>query len=126
MRVLYEVLDQHSARGEHLLGAAALRFVPSTRATLGMNIKPLNAYLELPSIRNEGTLAIYDTLFDELERQGIAYTCHWGQQHGMDEARLRAWFGARVDRWKAARDALIGEDGKKVFSAKILEEVGLS
>ena len=53
----------------------------------------------------------------------------WNARVGIvliDEARLRAWFGARVDRWKAARDALIGEDGKKVFSAKILEEVGLS
>ena len=125
MSCLYRVLDHHAARGEHMLGAIALRFVPASDATLAMNVCAMNAYLELPSVRNEGTLRIYDTLFDELEAAGIPYTCHWGQQHGMNPTRLRRWFGDRVDAWKAARDTLLDATGCRVFSAPILAEVGL-
>jgi hypothetical protein len=125
MRCLYRVLDRHSARGEHLLGAIALRFVPGSDATLAMNTRPMNAYVELPSVRNEGTLAIFRSLFDEIEAEGLPYTCHWGQLHGMNPQRLRTWFGDRVDRWKQARDELLDADGKAVFSAPILAEVGL-
>lgn len=125
IRCLYDVLDQHAARGEHLLGAIALRFVPRSPATLAMNIRPMNAYVELPSVRNEGTLAIFATLFDRLEAEGIPYTCHWGQQHGMNPTRLRTWFGHRVDAWRIARDDLLDTTGKAVFGAPILAEVGL-
>ena len=86
----------------------------------------MNAFIELPSIRNDEVLHIYRLWWDSLAREGLTFTCHWGQLHGMNPERVRKYFGERVDRWKAARDRLLfGDDARRVFSSRILAEVGL-
>jgi hypothetical protein len=90
-----------------------------------MNIHAMNCYIELPSVRTNGTLAVYRGIWDALEAAKIPYTCHWGQLHGMTPARARTYFGARLDAWTSARDTLLGATGKAVFSSPILAEVGL-
>jgi hypothetical protein len=91
-----------------------------------MNIHAMNAYIEMPSIRNDEVLGIYRTFWDALERADVPFTCHWGQLHGMTEARLQKYFGNRPARWKAARDRLLPSAvARTVFSAPLLAEVGL-
>lgn len=125
LRIVYGILRERATQGDFLLGAIGVRFVPETKAHLGMNIHPMNCYIELPSIRNDTVLSIYREVWDTLEDRGIAYTCHWGQLHGMNPTRLRAYFGSRVDDWKTARHGLLGETGRRVFGSPILAEVGL-
>jgi hypothetical protein len=127
LQILFKILDTQSQRGNHLLGPVAVRFVPASKALLAMNISQMNCFIELPSIRNSEVLGIYRLWWDALANAGVPYTCHWGQLTGMNPDRLAAYFGNRVDRWKAARDRLLaGGPGKRVFSAPLLAEVGLA
>lgn len=120
------VLAEEALGGSLLLGAVALRFVPKTFALLGMNINPMNCYIELPSIRNAEVEHIYTRCWDALEQQAIAFTCHWGQVHGLSPARLRQYFGARVDQWIAARRAILTSNGtRRVFVNPLLDELEL-
>jgi hypothetical protein len=123
---LLRAIDVQRAQGRHLLGAMGVRFVPGTGALLGMNIAAMNCYIELGSLGNDNVPLIHQACWAALDAAGIPYTCHWGQQHRLDEAHLRAYFGGRVDRWKAARDKLLQTStAKAVFSAPTLATVGL-
>jgi hypothetical protein len=127
LEILFRILPAQSARGNHVLGPVAVRFVPKSNALLGMNIHDMNCFIELPSIRSAGVLGIYKAWWDALASEAVPYTCHWGQLHGMNGTRLRTYFGDRVDRWKSARDRLFeGGPGARVFSSPILSEVGLA
>jgi hypothetical protein len=124
--VLLKAIDAQRVQGRHLLGAMGVRFVPRTRALLGMNTSAMNCYIELGSLSNANVPLIHQACWAALDAAGIPYTCHWGQQHRLDEAHVRAYFGERVDRWKAARDMLLQTPtAKAVFSAQTLATVGL-
>jgi peptidoglycan hydrolase-like protein with peptidoglycan-binding domain len=127
LRVVYRTLEARAPSGELLLGCIGVRFVPSTQALLGMNIAPMNTYIELPSIRNAKVLSLFGAIWDALESEGIPFTCHWGQLNGMTPPRLNAYFGTRVQAWKAARTQLLGKNATAlhVFAAPILKQVGL-
>lgn len=123
---LWDVLAHRADRGEHVLGGMALRFVPQSAAHLAMNCRPRNAYLEFPAVDSAGTRAVFRAMWDRLDDQGIPFTCHWGQLHGLTPARLRRWFGDRVGRWKAARARLLPtERARMVFGAPLLADLGL-
>jgi hypothetical protein len=120
------VLNAKADKGEHLLGAVAVRFVPKTKALLGMSVHDLDAYIELPSVRNSEVEGIFRAFWDSLEREGVPFTCHWGQVHGINPSRLATFFGNHVARWKAARaDLLPSADARRVFGSRLLGEVGL-
>jgi hypothetical protein len=125
LKVVYAVLDRLKGRGQFLLGGIGVRFVPQTKALLGMNVFPMNCYIELPSIRNADVLGLYGEIWNAVEQAGIRFTCHWGQLHGMTPARLANYFGGRAAAWKGAREQLLDQTGRKVFAAPILGEVGL-
>jgi hypothetical protein len=124
-RVLWDVFDQQSKKGHHLLGAMSLRFVPASKAHLAMNIHPMNCHIELPSIDNKGVRDVYKAVWDRLEEAGIPYTCHWGQLSGMNPTRLAKYFQGREQKWKAGREKLLDATGRKVFSTPLLEQLGL-
>ena len=124
--ILFEILRARADKGEHLLGAVATRFVPKTRALLGMNQSDMSCFIELPSIRNSEVHGIYRAFWDALEKNGVPFTCHWGQVHGLNPKRLGTYFGDNVGRWKTARDQLLPTpEAKRVFQSAIVEEVGL-
>lgn len=126
LNVIYEVLTAEAARGRHLLGALGIRFVPRTKALLGMNINPMNVYIELPSIRTPEIGGIFRKCWDGLEAKGISFTCHWGQELALSPARLNRYFGDRVARWQAARSKILPtETARRVFASPLLAEVGL-
>jgi D-arabinono-1,4-lactone oxidase len=127
LELLFDILRTRADKGEHLLGAVATRFVPKTRALLGMNQSDMSCFIELPSIRNGEVEGLYRAFWDALEKDGVPFTCHWGQTHGMNPKRLTTYFGPNVERWKAARDELLPTpEAKRVFQSAILGEVGLS
>lgn len=123
---LWEVLAQRAEHGEHVLGGMALRFAPQSAAHLAMNCRPRNAYLEFPAVRSAGTLAVFRAMWERLDAQGIPFTCHWGQLHGLTPGHLRRWFGDRVDRWTAARQRILPLPlARTVFGAPLLADLGL-
>jgi hypothetical protein len=123
---IYDVLRQEAGEGRHLLGAIGVRFVPQTRALLGMNVHPMNCYVELPSIRNAEVEQIYRRVWATLDTRGINYTLHWGQRLHLTRARIDAYFGNRAARWVQARTSLLSTArARAVFGAPLLAEVGL-
>jgi hypothetical protein len=127
LEILFEILRERADAGEHLLGAVATRFVPKTRSLLGMNQNDMSCFIELPSIRNSEVEGIYRRFWDALEKDGLPFTCHWGQVHGITPTRLATYFGGNVERWKSARDQLLpSAEAKRVFQSALLGEVGLS
>lgn len=127
VRTIYEVLDASAQAGDHLLGAVALRFIPKSKSTLGMNAHAMNTYIEMPSIRNAEAVRIYQACWSALEKAGIPFTCHWGQLHGMSRKRLERYFGAaRVKSWIDARGKLLPTaTARAVFASPLLAECGL-
>jgi hypothetical protein len=125
LTTVYKILDEEQKQGRFLLGVIGVRFVPQTKALLGMNIAKMNCYIELPSVRNDNVLSIYQRIWDGLDDADVPYTCHWGQLHAMTPDRLARYFGGRADAWKKARAKLLDPIARQVFGAPILAEVGL-
>lgn len=126
LRVVVDTLRNEAREGRHLLGGVGVRFVPATRALLGMNIHPMNTYIEFPSLNSVNTTSIHRAIWGALREANIPFTCHWGQEYGMDSASVRAYFGDRVDRWLAARRALLPTAAARaVFSNPLLAQLGL-
>lgn len=123
--LIYDVLASEASKGHHLLGAIGVRFVPQTQALLGMNVHPMNCYIELPSIRNDEVEKLYRLLWAAMDAKAINYTLHWGQRLSLTRARIDAYFGSRAARWVQARNTLLTPRAKAVFGAPLLAEVGL-
>jgi hypothetical protein len=126
VRSVIDTLQREAHDGRHLLGAVGVRFSPATQALLGMNIHAMNTYIEFPCLHSDETSAIQQAVWAALRASGIPFTCHWGQEYGMDAASLRAYFGERIERWKAARAALLPTpQARAVFSNPLLVQLGL-
>jgi hypothetical protein len=126
LRVVIDTLRSEARAGRHLLGGVGVRFAPGSQALLGMNIHPMNTYIEFPSLNSANTSAVQRAIWGALREANIPFTCHWGQEYGMDEASVRAYYGERVDRWVAARHALLTTAAARaVFTNPLLTELGL-
>ena len=125
-KLVIETLQQEGKAGRHLLGGIGVRFAPKTNALLGMNIHAMNTYIEFPSLGSNDTSTIHEAVWTALRSAQIPFTCHWGQEYGMDNASLRSYFGDRVDRWKAARHVLLPTAAARaVFTNPLIEQLGL-
>lgn len=125
LKLFFELLAEERDHGRHLLGPIGVRFIPQGGALLGLNAPGPVACIELPSIRTDEVLTIFQRFWDQLAGQGIPFGCHWGQQHGMDAQRLERYLGERPARWRAVRDDLLDSEGRRVFASPLLAEVGL-
>jgi hypothetical protein len=117
-----------AARGDDVyhLGAIGVRLVPQTTALLGMNKNPMNAFIEVAGIRNGDAPVMHDRIWDALEREGVTYSCHWGQEHNFTPERVRAYYGSAMSDWVGARRFLIPETNlQRVFASDILADAGL-
>ncbi len=119
-------IQAEAAAGRTLLGGIGVRFVPATDALLGMNIHPMNTYIEFPSIDSAATSAIHGAVWNALHTANIPFTCHWGQEYGMDAASVSSYFGDRAARWRAARAKILTTaQARAVFSNPLVTQLGL-
>jgi hypothetical protein len=126
VRTVISALQAEANAGRQLLGGIGVRFVPATGALLGMNVHPMNTYIEFPSLNSDVTSTIHEAVWSALRSAQIPFTCHWGQEYGMDAASVRAYFGDHVDRWKAARTKLLSTpEARAVFTSPLLAQLGL-
>lgn len=122
---VFEALREEAQQHRYLLGCVAARFVPGTRALLGMNQFERNCYIELPSIRTPDVLAVYAAVWRKLEEKGINFTCHWGQLNNFTPERVERYYGERAGQWRAARRSLLDSSARTVFASRILRDAGL-
>lgn len=126
LKIILRVLDEQAAKGRAFLGCVAARFVPQTKALLGMNQAKMNCFIELPSVRNDNVVRIYKAIWTELDARGVPFTCHWGQMGGFKRERVHKYYGANVSAWTAARRQLLNNNDTAlhVFAAAMLDRVG--
>lgn len=126
LEVIRERLGRDATFGQLLLGSMGIRFVPATRATLGMSIRPMNCFIELPSIAASFTAPLFERVWSDLDEAGIPYAFHWGQEHRITPAHAEKWYGARLGQWRAARESLLPDaKARRVFGSPILKDAGL-
>jgi len=126
VRAVLRALAAEARAGRCLLGAVGVRFIPGSSALLGTNIHPMNTYIEFPSLQTSQTTRIHQAVWDALRAADIPFTCHWGQEYGMTADSVRAYFGSRVDRWKAARAKLLPTPQQRaVFTNPLIGTLGL-
>ncbi len=119
-------LQTEARKGRHLLGGIGVRFVAGTAALLGPNLGQMNTYIEFPSLNSADTTAIHQAVWSALQSARVPFTCHWGQEYGMDATSIRSFFGGRVDRWIAARSRILPtQRARSVFSNPLLSALGL-
>jgi hypothetical protein len=127
VEAVLRALQREAAAGRHLLGGVGVRFAPATRSQLGMNIHAMNTYIEIPSLGSAATSLIQRAVWRELKEAKINFVCHWGQEYGMDQASVRAYYGERVERWKRARSQLLDSPAlRAVFTNPLLSRLGLA
>ncbi|HVZ39789.1 MAG TPA: FAD-binding protein [Candidatus Kapabacteria bacterium] len=107
-------------------GVMAFRYVKQSGATLGFTRFPITCTVEFNAAHSDRTVAFYNRIWNDLEKEGIPYTLHWGQMDNFTPARVRAMYGAAADQWCAARKALLSERMCAVFSSTYLESCGLA
>ncbi|MGD0679234.1 MAG: hypothetical protein ABSC94_27890 [Polyangiaceae bacterium] len=121
-----QALQSEAQHGRHLLGGIGVRFVPKTTALLGPNQAAMNTYIEFPSLDSTETSAIHTAVWNALRTARIPFTCHWGQEYGMDASSIRAFFGNNVGRWMAARARLLPTPAARaVFTNPLLAQLDL-
>lgn len=124
-QALETVLAEHDASGPAAV-VVALRYVQGSMATLAFTSFPSTCVIEIDGAQSGRTSQFYDRLWERLDRQGIPYTFHWGKQNNLDAARLRQFYGQRVERWLEARQRLLGVPERRLFSNDFLERLGLT
>ncbi len=127
LKVILKAMQDEAAQGRHLLGAIGVRFAKKTNALLGMNIHDMNCYIEVPSLGSPDLTKIQQAVWAALKANNIDYTCHWGQEYGMDNATVKRYFGTdRITRWQNARNKLLTTpEARAVFTTPILSSVGI-
>jgi len=121
-----EAIQQEGHAGRHLLGGVGVRFAPRTSALLGTNIHAMNTYIEFPSLGSSDTTLIHRAAWRALWNAKIPFTCHWGQEYGMNPVSIRNYFGSRVGHWKTARQVLLPSNAARaVFTNPLIEQLDL-
>lgn len=106
--------------------AVPVRFLAGSSATLGFTQYSPTAVVELDGILSGSAEEIHSKLTSELRDSEIPHSYHWGKLHLSDENGLRASYGERVDRWLTARNRLLNENSRKIFSSNYFSCLGLT
>jgi hypothetical protein len=108
-------------------GVMAFRYVKKTTAVLGFTRFDPTCIVELDGVDSARTRAFYQAVWNEMERQGIPYTFHWGKVLSLTNSRLRQMYtDASVDAWMDARRTLMNDaPSTGVFTNELMLEWGL-
>ncbi len=108
-------------------GAAAVRFVKGTKATLGFTRFEHTCVVEMDGLDIKGNHQVFANVIDRLTNNAIPYTIHWGKLNDPINAnRVTAMYGAdKVKSWKQARETLLLPETRAVFTNDFMKKCGL-
>jgi FAD/FMN-containing dehydrogenase len=127
-----EVIDICSqvVREMRLASISQVRLVHASKATLGFTQhEPKTAVFEVALINDDAFPAFERRLDAALREAGIRYTMHWSKNSGIDPEKLDHMYGTeRVERWKAARRKIFGDDAElmRLFESDAMVQAGLA
>ena len=107
-----------------------IRYSKKSSATLAFTKYDTTAIVDLfcpwDNVFFTTTAGIYDKIFDRLEAEDIPHTFHWGKRFPVNDRWVPKAFGPDLDRWKAARESILDEDGRAMFSSEVIDALGLN
>jgi hypothetical protein len=125
IRALDLMIDINRAHGPFPC-ILALRFVPGTAATLGFTHFPRTCIIDIDGPYSTRTRSYFARIWQALHESGIRYGLHWGKIMGLSAAETRRLYADRVDRWKAARNAILPDPAvREALRNAFLDELGL-
>lgn len=108
-------------------GAAAVRFVKGTKATLGFTRFEHTCVIEMDGLDIKGNHTVFANVIDRLINNGIPCTIHWGKLNDpLNADRVIAMYGAdKVKSWKQSRETLLLPETRSVFTNEFMKKCGL-
>jgi hypothetical protein len=107
--------------------AVTLRFVKGGHGLLSPARWENSAAIDCDGPGGERTRRAYLRMLDELERDGIPHTLHWGKINNLTPVRVAADYGGDLVQWKAVRDRLLPEPADRaLFASEELRAFGLA
>lgn len=103
------------------------RYVKKSDAFLAFNRWDTTFVISIDGVANADSTAFFSALPAKMAAKGIAFTQHWGKTNAYDAARVRAAYGdAAVDKWIAARQALLPDPAvRNMFANSLIRRCGL-
>jgi hypothetical protein len=127
LRTLLGALTSEANQGRHLFGVLGIRFTGGSQAHLALNRDDKTMYVEIAGVKSRDARTIHEACWTALANEGVDFTCHWGQEYGMDAARVDAYYGARADAWRSARNTLLDTPGARAtFTTPLLKKLNLA
>jgi len=105
--------------------AIGVRYVKSSSALAAFTQYDPTCTIEIQAVYSNRSLAAYEEIWRRLDAAGISFTFHWGQVLPYEPARYRKLYGARLDRWLAAKAKILSPAGRRLFSNELVRGVGL-
>jgi hypothetical protein len=108
-------------------GLMGIRFMKNSAATLAFTrFAPLTCTIELPGLNCSGTQDFYNLVYSSMDKAGIPFTLHWGQEGDYSAARLHSMYGSAVNTWVEARNQLLPTSAQQyMFTNDFLKRLGL-
>jgi FAD/FMN-containing dehydrogenase len=124
INILAEVNEIPSVK--NFPGIYAFRFVKGTKATLGFTKFEKTCVVEMDGAYSDRSIEYCKKVWNKLEENNIPFACHWGKQTDLSPKRIEYMYGKEaVKSWKDARNSLLDEASKKVFTNPIMVKWGL-
>jgi len=131
-KALNILLDLVKEKGP-IPGAIALRFVKSTKATLGFTKYPYTCILEMDGLQWSASQDMISRTEFEAElikafmEHNISFTIHWGKNASWSYPNLVNYmYDNKEHEWRSYRSALLSDESAELFSNAFLKRVGLS
>jgi hypothetical protein len=107
--------------------AVTLRFVKGGHGLLSPARWENSVAIDCDGPGGPRTRDAYLRTMDELERQGVPHTLHWGKINNLTPARVAADYGQDLARWLAVRDRLLPTPtDRRLFATEELRRFGLA
>jgi hypothetical protein len=122
---VHDLLMELNSTVGPFIGILAYRYVRQSEATLSFTQHPHTCIVEIDGAESGVSNRYYAALWSALVSRNIPHAFHWGKMQNLDAAAVRNMYGAKRDRWIAARNKLLSEDVVRVFNNQTLREWGL-
>lgn len=103
-----------------------LRFMKGGPGLLAPARWEQTAGLDCDGPAGDTTKTAFRAVIDALDKEGIAFTRHWGKYNELDAARVSQDYGPDLARWKAAQAKLLPPADLRVFAAPAVDHLGLT
>lgn len=106
--------------------AFACRYAVKSPGLLAFIRYPRTAIVDIDGLNSRATRAVMTRAIANLEADGIPHAEHWGKMNRMTAASVQRAYGADLNAWRAARDAVLDDRGAFVFGSAFLDRLGLT